>query len=97
MRRELWRRLEAIEKDAGVGQELPIIWVSRPNADNEHLPPAGWTETIAEDPVTVMREPGESDASLQARMIAEFRAKPTFSPKAAGIFTSINADCTEKV
>ncbi|WP_226912791.1 hypothetical protein, partial [Halomonas sp. 3D7M] len=69
MRRDLLKRLEIVESQLGANEDQPTIWLSRPNENNEHPPPAGWTENGHPDPVTVMREPGESEESLRARAI----------------------------
>lgn len=89
MRSDLMKRLEAVEREFAPSEDQPTIWISRPNDNNEHPPAAGWTEAMCSNPITVMREPGESDESLQARALAAFRAKPNRHPMAAAVFISV--------
>lgn len=91
MKSELIKRLEAIENQLGADEDRPVIWISRPKENNEHPPAIGWTEAMCSDAITVMREPGESDESLQERTLAAFKAKSGNNPMAAAVFISIHS------
>jgi len=79
MRRDLLKRLEALEIVAGKDDDTPRAIIRRiVGNDLEPLPVLGWLDNSRyQDPLRVMRRPGESDEDLQERAIEEARARRT--------------------
>lgn len=75
MKLDLLKRLEKLERVHGQDDLPEAIVIRVIDSDGEVLPVLGWQESMTRDPHTVMRRPGESDQELEARAIAEIRAR----------------------
>jgi hypothetical protein len=77
--RDLLKRLERLETIAGEDDDTPTVIIRRiVGKDLEPLPVLGWLDNSRyQDPLRIMRRPGESDEELEARAIEEARARRT--------------------
>lgn len=79
MRAATLRRLHRLETVAGADDDTPRAILHRVVARNgDYLPVLGWRDSSRyQDPLSIMRRPGESDEDLKERAIEEARARRT--------------------
>lgn len=93
MRAATLRRLHRLETVAGADDETPRAIIRRIlGRDGEPLPVLGWLDNSRyQDPLRVMRRPGESDEDLKERAIEEACARRT-DPRAVPCLLAIVED-----
>ena len=81
MNREILKRLERLETVASEDDDTPRAIMRRiVGKDLEPLPVLGWLDNSRyQEPLRIMRRPGETDEDLDERAIEEARARRTDS------------------
>ncbi|WP_046080107.1 hypothetical protein [Halomonas sp. HG01] len=97
MNRETMRRLEALEVKHGNDDSMPLAiflvvdGMSR-EGGSERPEVLGWQESMRNDPICVMREPGESEEECGKRAAHTVRAQPGRDPRAVPVLRAVTSD-----